>query len=216
MPGPVRNCDTLGLGQLVGLLPSAHGAVVHPVEVPVERGAGDAGLGGDLGHGEVVDVAEVSCPFQVLLGVRCDLAPGALSLLFPDGSGVRGSLGGVGAFHLGEQAEEHDGQVADGVTGLGGVDGDGVGEGLSNNGTASGDNGLKTAGFVAIRICSLVAAKRAMGWLSQRVSGLPAASLLPNDYELVNQRIVGSLSALRSFFPAFPLPARPRACQGVG
>ena len=42
---------------------------------------------------------------------------------------MSGTLGGVGAFHLGEQAEEHDGQVVHGVTGLGGVDGDGVGEG---------------------------------------------------------------------------------------
>jgi len=59
----------LASGYLVRLLPSTHGAVVHPVEVSVERGAGDAGLGCDLGHGEVVDVAEVSCPFQVPLCV---------------------------------------------------------------------------------------------------------------------------------------------------
>jgi len=58
-----------GLGVPGAAATSTHCAVVHLVEVAVERGAGDAGLGSDLGHSQVVDGAEVSSPFQVLLGV---------------------------------------------------------------------------------------------------------------------------------------------------
>ena len=38
------------------------------------------------------------------------------------------SLGGVGPLDLGGQAEQDDGQLAHGIPGFGGVDGDGVGQ----------------------------------------------------------------------------------------
>lgn len=45
------------------------GLVVHPAEMSVEGRAWDAGLGGDLGHGQPIDVAEVAGPVQASTAV---------------------------------------------------------------------------------------------------------------------------------------------------
>lgn len=73
-------------------------------EVPVQAGAGDPGLGDDLGDG-MAGVAQVRGVGEL---VRVDQDGPADPAVFGGrhGAGVRGPLQGVGAFHLREQGEQ--------------------------------------------------------------------------------------------------------------
>jgi len=99
--GSADGCD----GQLAG-----GGRLGGPGrQVPVEVGAGDAGLGDDLGNG-VPGGAQVGGVVE-LGPVDGDRPADPAALGGRDRAGVGGPLKGVSAFHLPEQGEQHHGEL---------------------------------------------------------------------------------------------------------
>jgi hypothetical protein len=95
-------------------------------QVPVQGGAGDSGLGDDLGDG-VVGIAQVRGVGE-LVGVDDGGPADPAALGGSGGPGAGGSLQAVGAFHLGEQREQDDGELGHRVGRVGGGDLDRVGQ----------------------------------------------------------------------------------------
>jgi hypothetical protein len=94
-------------------------------QVAVQRCLGVAGLGTDLAVA-VALAARQPGVLDLVGGVgegTADLPPGRVG----DGAGVGGTLSGEGAFYLGEQGQQQEGDAACAL--IGGVDGQRVGQG---------------------------------------------------------------------------------------
>jgi hypothetical protein len=91
----------------------------------VQGGLRDAGLGGD--HSEGAALVPEEAGVLDFLG-RVGDGPADVTVPgFGDGAGVGGAFGGEGAFHLGEQCQEQEGDAARAV--VGGTDRQRVGQG---------------------------------------------------------------------------------------